>query len=584
MKQRLEDIIKNSQIIKIWRIFDKKNQQKMIFIFFLSFFAAILEAASAGLIVPFVAMVNNSDYIFNQPLLNKIYINLNLTSSNEFIIIISIALTIFFVLKNIYLAFTTSFQYSFIYREMARTSEKMFADYLNKPYTFHIHNNSSVLIRNVTNEVQMLFANVFVSILLVFGEISVVLAIIIMLIWLAPLPTLLTLIILVGALFTIHKYIRLKVRRYGLRQQHDQAMRIKSINQGLGGIKEIKVIGCEGYFVKEFAKHDRSYSQVTRYAMVLNHLPRLFIESIAFSGLFLAVLGVLLIGEETTDLLPTLALFAISIARLMPSLNRIQSGVNRINYYWPSVAVVCSDEQIEIKNEIKIKEKNEIQFNREINIQNLCYSYPGAAQPTLSSINLVIPKGASVAITGPSGAGKTTLVDIILGLLTADSGRIMVDGQKININNNFEWRKRLGYVPQNIYLSDDTIRRNIAFGISDEKINDEKIWNALEQAQLKSLVKNYENDLNTVVGERGVNLSGGQRQRLGIARALYNNPDILVLDEATSALDDETEKEVTKAIDALTGIKTLIIIAHRLSTIEKCDLKIKMNNGKIIIE
>jgi ABC-type multidrug transport system fused ATPase/permease subunit len=377
-----------------------------------------------------------------------------------------------------------------------------------------------------------------------------------------------------------HLLVRRNVGRYGLLQQNAQALRIKSISQGLGGIEEIKVLGREAYFVSEFAKHERTFSEVSRYAMVLNQMPRLFMETVAFSALFLAVAGVLLSGGRAADLLPTLALFAVAAMRLMPSVNRIQSAITRISYYRPSIGVVCTDARREQQEGAGEPESSDIQFAHEITLRDISYIYPGASSPSLQGINLTIPKGASVAVVGASGAGKTTLADIILGLLKPSSGQILVDGEDVD-RSLASWQRHLAYIPQTIFLSDDSIRRNVAFGIEDDEIDDDRVWSALELAQLKAHVEAMPCQLDTVVGERGVSLSGGQRQRVGIARALYNNPDVLILDEATSALDADTERAISQSIDALAGSKTLIVIAHRLSTIEKCTLKIHLHNGRI---
>lgn len=561
-------------------LFDARGRRNLAALLVLNLGAALLEVASAGLVVPFIAMVGNPDYIFTQPALNRIYVALSMTSPAQFQIVTAVALLVFFVAKNGYLAATTSFQCSFIYREMSQTSERMFARYLAKPYDFHIQTNSSVLIRNVSNEVHMFFTNVVVPLLTVFAELAVILAMMALLLWLSPAPALISIMVLGGVTVGFHFLVRRKVRHYGLLQQTEQAQRIKSISQGLGGIKEIKVLGREDYFVDAFATHERGFSEVTRYAMVLNQMPRLFMETVAFSALFLAVAGVLLSGGSTTGLLPTLALFAMAAVRLMPSVNRIQGSVTRISYYRPSIQVVCTDARQEPEASTGKPESGDLDFAHEIALRGISYTYPGAGSPSLQGVDLTIPKGASVALLGPSGAGKTTLADIILGLLQPSAGQILVDGQDVSLALP-SWQRHLGYIPQTIFLSDDSIRRNVAFGIPDAQIDDDKVWSALELAQLKAHVEAMPEGLDTVVGERGVSLSGGQRQRVGIARALYHNPDVLILDEATSALDADTEREISHSIDALAGRKTLIIIAHRLATIEKCSLKFHLHDGRV---
>jgi ABC-type multidrug transport system fused ATPase/permease subunit len=409
----------------------------------------------------------------------------------------------------------------------------------------------------------------------------VVLAMLGLLLWLAPTPALLAMTVLGGLTIGFHLVVRRKVRRYGITQQAEQSQRIKSINQGLGGIKEIKVLGREGYFAQAFAGHERAFAEVSRYAMVLNQMPRLFMETVAFSALFLGVAGVLLAGGQTATLLPTLALFAVAAVRLMPSANRILGSITRISYYRPSIDVVCADAQAGPAEVPTRMPTATVGFERDITLRSMYYTYPGAKTPSLQGVDLTIPKGASVALMGPSGAGKTTLADIILGLLQPGSGQVLVDGVDVREMTG-AWQRHLGYIPQTIYLSDDSIRRNVAFGIPDALIDDKRVWAALALAQLKTYVEALPDGLDAVVGERGVSLSGGQRQRVGIARALYHDPDVLVLDEATSALDADTEREIAQAIDSLAGRKTLIIIAHRQATIEKCSLRFQLHNGKVV--
>lgn len=565
----------------LWRLFDRRARRHLVGLLLLNLGAAVLEAASAGLVVPFIAMVGNSEYIFTQPVLNRVYVALSMTSAAQFQIVTALALLVFFIAKNAYLALAIKAQYAFVYDEMSRTAERMFSRYLARPYEFHIQTNSSVLIRNVGNEVLMFFTNVVVPALTVFAELAVVLAMMGLLLWFSPAPALMALAVLGGVTFGFHFLVRRKVRRYGLLQQTAQAQRIKSISQGLGGIKEIKVLGREGYFVEDYAVHERSFAEVSRYAMVLNQLPRLFMETVAFSGLFIAAAVVLLGGGSTAGLLPILALFAVAAVRLMPSINRIQGAMTRIAYYRPSIQVVCDDAGPEALPAAQRQPVPDIRFEEAIILQNIHYSYPGAVIPSLQGVSLTIPKGASVALLGPSGAGKTTLADILLGLLQPTSGKVLVDGQDV-AGAVEAWQRHLGYIPQTIFLSDDSIRRNVAFGIPDVQIDDAKVWAALELAQLRAHVEAMPAGLDTVVGERGVSLSGGQRQRIGIARALYHNPDVLVLDEATSALDAETEREISRAIDTLAGRKTLVIIAHRLATIEKCSLKFHLQNGRVL--
>lgn len=566
-----------------WNLFDGRARGKLVGILALNLVAALLEAVGAGLVVPFIAMVGNPEYIVTQPVLQRVYQHLQMESAAQFQVVAAVLLLAFFVAKNGFIALTTSLQFSFVYREMSSASTRLYEGYLRKPYAFHIGTNGSVLIRNVTNEVQMFFSNVLVPGLTVFSETAVVVALLGLLLWLAPGPALLAVGVLGGLTLVFHFTVRRKVRRFGAIQQEEIARRIQWINQGLGGIKEVKVLGREDFFVQAYAGHEQRFSMVSRYAMVLNQMPRLFIETVAFASIFISVAVVLMSGGQGATLLPTLALFAVAAVRLMPSVNRIVSSITRVSYYAPSLQVLAADLPAAGTTAAPARPAGgaEPRFASEIAVQGLGFTYPGAPRPALQGIDLVIPRGASVALCGPSGSGKTTLADLLLGLLQPAQGRVLVDGADLGEALR-AGRVRMGYIPQSIYLCDDTVRRNVAFGLPDDAIDDARVWQALEAARLADHVRALPQGLDAVVGERGVSLSGGQRQRIGIARALYDDPDVLVLDEATSALDSETEREITQAIDALAGRKTLVIIAHRTATIEKCSLRFHLDHGRLV--
>ncbi len=571
------------RIRRIWALFDATAHRRLVAILLMNLLAALLEAVSAGLIVPFIAMVGNPAYIDTQPALQRVYQTTGMTSATQFQIVAAFGLLLFFVLKNAFIAVTTQYQFRFVYSEMARSAQRLFEAYLRRPYEFHIQTNGAVLIRNVGNEVLMLFTNVLVPGLTLFSELAVVVAMLGLLLWLAPGPAILAVALLLVLTLVFHAAVRRKVRRYGEQQQQALARRIQCINQGLGGIKETKVLGRESYFVQAFASHEQRFAEASCYAMVLNQMPRLFMETVAFSAVFLSVAVVLLGRGDTATLLPTLVLFAVAAVRLLPSINRILASVTRISYYAPSVQVVTDDlPALAPMHAAKPPAPVTFRLQRQIRLVDLHYVYPGATRPALQGVDLVIPKGASVALIGPSGSGKTTLVDVLLGLLVPSRGQVLVDDTDIQ-HSLAGWQANLGYIPQSIYLSDDSVRRNVAFGLPDEAIDDARVWHALALAQMQQHVQALPGGLDAVVGDRGVALSGGQRQRLGIARALYNDPEVLVLDEATSALDADTEREIAESIDALAGRKTLVIIAHRPATIAKCTLRFHLQDGRILL-
>jgi len=570
-------------VAAVWALFDRRGQYRLVALAFANLVGALLETLGAALVVPFVAMVGNPAYVQSQPALQQAYRWSGASTPEQFLVLVAIGLLIFFVLKNGYLAATLRWQFSFIYREMERLSTHLFVAYLHRPYLFHVGTNSAELVRNVSHEVLMFFTNVLVPAFTLLTEVAVVAAMTALLLWLAPLPALGAISVLALLAFGFHRFVRDRVSTYGLRQQALLAQRIKRINEGLGGIKEVKVLGREAHFAEAFAQDEHGFASVSRYAMVLNQMPRLFMETVAFGALFAGVGGLLLAGGDSARLLPMLALFAVASVRLMPSANRILVSINRIGYYRPSMEVVLRDARAlhpPAASAAAEPPMPALPFEREIRLQGVEVRYPGSKTPALSEVDLVIRKGDTVALVGGSGAGKTTLADVVLGLLSPTRGRLLVDGTDVALHLR-AWQRRLGYIPQTLYLCDDSIRRNVAFGLRDNEIDDGRVWNALALAQLKAHVQSLPAGLDTIVGERGVALSGGQRQRIAIARALYHDPDVLILDEATSALDEATEREVAEAIDSLAGRKTLLIIAHREATIRQCRVRVHLAGGRI---
>lgn len=370
--------------------------------------------------------------------------------------------------------------------------------------------------------------------------------------------------------------------KLGGKYRQENAKRIKWIHQSFEGVKEIKIMNREHYFLKHYDNCYHRFSAIQRKQNLMQIIPKPILESISICGLLIMMVFQVMLGANMERFIPVLSAFAISAFRMLPAFNRITAYLSTIMFTKASVDAVYRDikevEELQRIAEIEQKNCSEIQLKKAISINDVSFTYPKMQKPVLDHINLDIPAYKSVALIGPSGAGKTTLADIVLGLLRPQTGSITVDG--IDISRSFySWQKKLGYIPQVIYLIDDTIRNNITFGLGEDEIDEERVWKTLKEAQLEEFVKSLERGLDTVVGERGVRLSGGQRQRIGIARALYNEPQVLILDEATSALDNETETAVMEAIESLKGRKTMIIIAHRLTTIQNCDLIYEINGG-----
>ncbi len=580
-----------NNIQKLRKLFGRKEQKKFSILFILMIFAALFETLGIGLIAPFVGIVTNPEMIFEQTILLAAYEFLGFQSTNAFLITATMALLGFFILKNLYLVWFYNTQYRVIYNEQVKMSKKLLTAYLKKPYTFHLQRNSADLVRNTNTEIQKVFKGIIVPTFLFVTELLVILSILALLLIMAPIATILSGLILGTSVGVFLRLFRKKIAEAGKAQQSAQGGMIKWVNQGLGAAKEVKVLGREKFFIEAYSNESKKFSHSTRFHELIKQVPRLFIETIVVATILMVILVIMIQTQDLNQLLSTTALFAMAAFRLMPSINRMVTSLTQIRHNKPALDVIYHDivtESLERSTMIDgFKDQNVVESNREkeftssIDVENVSFCYPTAHEDAVKDVSLSIPIGQSVAFIGESGSGKTTIVDIILGVLKPSKGLVKVDGKETNEIKKL-WQQKIGYIPQSIYLSDDTIRRNIAFGLEDKDIDDQAVWNALEKAQLKDHVSNLPDKLDTFVGERGVRLSGGQRQRIGIARALYHNPEILFLDEATSALDNETEKEIMKAIDGLKGDKTLIIIAHRLSTIENCDIVFTMSNGELI--
>lgn len=572
-------------------LFNRSEKKKLIFLFIMMILAALLETVGIGLIVPFVAIITNPNIIKEQPILSFIFNELNFNSTTSFIIFSTGFLLALFIFKNLYLLLFHYAQNKVILNQQVKLSRNLFKDYLTKPYTFHLQRNTADLLRNVNEEVPKIFQGIIMSSFQLFTEILVIICILLLLIVSAPVPTIVSSLLLIGNVLLFFKFFRNKISDIGKEQHKINGTLIKWINQGLGASKEIKVSGKESFFIDAYTDQNQVKAKNSLYIKMLDQVPRYSIETLLVSVVLITMVIIIIQGNNTTNLISTMSLFAMAAFRLMPSINRVVAMISSIRYCQPALNVIYEDMYNNIGKNSHIEMPTSFGSNSYYNekkafidsivLNKIYFRYPNQKDYSVKDVSLTIPIGKSVALIGESGAGKTTIVDIILGLLSPDKGQVLVDGKKL-YEQKVIWQKKIGYIPQNIFLTDDSISNNIAFGIEKNEISEAAVWKALEQAQLRDFVESLPNKLETEVGERGVRLSGGQRQRIGIARALYNNPEIIFMDEATSALDNETEKEIMKSIDNLKGEKTIIIIAHRLSTIENCDLVFKISKGKLV--
>ncbi|MCT7968546.1 ABC transporter ATP-binding protein/permease [Laspinema sp. D1] len=572
---------------KLLYLFTTRERWQIAGLFLLILIGAGLETLGVGLVLPFISLLENPQRVEEFGLLRWVYQALGEPELRQFLIGTGLGFIGIYLLKNAYLTGLTYLQCRFIYDKQVELGSRLFRAYLYSPYTFHLQRNTAQLIRNLTAETGGFFA-VLNSGLLALTEVTILACIALFLLIVDPVTFLAAAGGIGLATMIFYRMVRLKLSELGQARQYHYGKMIQMINQGLGGVKEAQVLGREQLFIDEFEKHSIYSNRASEFSQLVSQLPRFFIESITIVGLMLIVVSVLAQGRSLSAVIPTLSLFAVAAFRLMPSINRILNSITAMRFSSYSVYVLYQDLMelkpvLEHRQLVDSRTLAEVQpvLATAIKLHNVFYRYPGASDCALNGVSLTIPKGTSVGFVGSSGAGKTTIVDVILGLLPPTQGQVLVDGRDI-YDDLSAWQRLIGYIPQSIYLCDDTLRNNIAFGIPEDEINEGWIESAVTSAQLTELVHSLPAGLDTLVGERGVRLSGGQRQRVGIARALYHNPEVLVMDEATAALDNQTEAGVMEAVEKLSDEKTLIMIAHRLSTVKNCERLYFMNQGQII--
>ncbi len=576
----MKDILK-----KLGYIFDKKQKRSMILLLIAIFLGAAAELVGVSLIMPLIQLISMPEVVEENPIISAVYKALNMQSVTDFFIFLVIVIIIIYFLKNIYMSVMYYAQYSFIYKNQLKCAGRLIDCYLKKPYTYHLDHNTSEMIRNIMLDTDRLF-QLILSVLNVASEGLLSLLLMTYLLVSDPIMSLAVALILGVCVGAFRLFTKKKTHSYGLQNQKYDGEMHKSINQALGAVKDIKILHREKYFVNRFV----SCGEKKMTALIMNNffgtVPKYLIETVCVAGIMGVLIYKLKTGTNLNSILPQLAAFAVAAFKLLPSVGKISNYLNGITFLRPSIDLIYHDlketeDMVGVEFRDRDTEVGIKSSEKEISIQHLSYRYPNTDEDVLKDVNFKIPLGASIGLIGQSGAGKSTMADIILGILFPKEGYVRYG--RINVHENpLRWSKKLAYIPQAIYLADETIRRNVAFGIDDDEIDEDKVWAALEEAQLSEFVRSLPEGLDTEVGERGVRLSGGQRQRIGIARALYGNPEILVLDEATSALDNETEKAVMEAIDRLHGKKTLIIIAHRLTTIKNCEYVFKVEDGRVV--
>lgn len=569
---------------KINVMLSKAQKIKMIGIMLMMLVGAVLETLSVGLLVPAITLILEPRAIGSNKLVSTIYSILGFTDYKKFVIFMMITLIGAFVLKNTFLLLQNVVQYKFIYTNQFKTSERMMINYIKRPYEFYLNADTAIIQRSITSDVNNMYAYLL-AFLQLLSEIVVFASLSIVLFLLESGMIAMIAVLLIGVILIIKHILKPILERAGKDNQDYYSSLFKWINQSVTGIKEVKIGNKEKYFVEQYRVYGHGYVNAVQKYSILTGTPRLLIETVAISGMILYLLYQILSGQDVSNALPILAAFGVGAMRLIPSANRINTYMTSMSFLKPFIMTVSDNLQDEITGKnietdsLEVP-KGRMEVHDKIELKNITFTYPNSDKLIFDHANLEIPIGTSVGIVGTSGAGKSTIVDVLLGLLKMQEGEVLADG--VNVMADYrKWLKNVGYIPQSIFMMDDSIRKNVAFGVAEDEIDEDRIWKVLKDAQLDDFIKKMPEGLDTGIGERGIRLSGGQRQRIGIARALYDDPEVLVLDEATSALDNDTEAAIMESINRLHGEKTLIIIAHRLQTIEKCDIVYRVENGKI---
>ncbi len=570
-------------LAKLGYIFDRRDKWKIAMLLVAVVIGSFLELLGVTIFMPFINIIEKPSTIQSTWYLKWVYDLFHFRSAKDFLIGLSVVIIFIYIVKNVYLIIEKSYIYRFSYNTQMKLSTRLLDTYMKEPYTFHLNKNIATLQRSLQEDTSKFMQVILYSLELV-AELAVCFVLMIYLLTVSKSITIIVAGLLVICVGGFLLFTRKYSRRLGLDNQGYQGKIFQWMNQALGGIKEIKILGREEFFTDEYYKYYAKFARGLRIARTISIVPKYVVEAVAISGLLVAIIVKLLFGEaDMAYYIPQLTVFAVAAFRLMPSVGRINEHATNTLYALPSVDLVYHD-MVEIEDYVE-KQDNEVKedwnLHKGIEVKNVTYFYPDTDEPVIEHASLSIAKGKTVAFIGASGAGKTTMVDIILGLLTPQEGSVMADS--INVHEKPKtFHAQVGYIPQVIYLSDDTIRNNIAFGVKGKEIDEQAVLQAVEKAQLTEFIDSLPLGLDTIVGDRGVRLSGGQRQRIGIARALYHDPEILVLDEATSALDNDTEAAVMEAIENLQGMKTMIIIAHRLTTIRSVDVIYEVSDGRVV--
>ena len=569
---------------KIFFILSSRERKKAGLLFLMILIMALLDMIGVASILPFMAVLTNPDIVQTNIILNKMFQASSIfevENTQQFLYVLGVFVFVLLVTSLIFKALTNYLQIRFVQMREYSIGKRLVEGYLHQPYNWFLSRHSADLGKTILSEVSQVIGNGISPLMEVIVKGMVSIALIVLLIIADPKLALIVGFSIGGAYGLIFYFTRSFLDRIGKERLKSNQLRFTAVSEAFGAAKEVKVGGLEEIYIKRFSESAKSFAQTAAFAAIIRQLPRFIIEAIAFGGIILVIIYLMAQTGSFNKALPIISLYVFAGYRLMPALQQTYAALAQLIFVSPSLDAL-SDEIINLKPFNSNQAQGVLSFNKEITLKNIHYNYPNSSRTALKDVNLKIPAKNTVGIIGSTGCGKTTTVDIILGLLEAQKGTLEVDGQVISRQNSRAWQRTIGYVPQHIYLSDDTVEANVAFGIDLKDINQEAVEIASKIANLHEFVinelpKNYQ----TTIGERGVRLSGGQRQRIGIARALYRNPQVLILDEATSALDNQTEKTVMDAVNNIGKDITIILIAHRLSTVKKCNKIFLLEKGEL---
>lgn len=582
-------MVRSYLVKKFSRILDEQQKKRIVPLFFSMIIGAAFEVVGVSLMVPLVTSVTTPEIIENNSAIKKICDIMHIGTYKSFVLACIFALIGIYVVKNVFLIFQNKLQANFVYGNRFATQQKLLHAFLSRDYEYYLNASSGEIIRAVQNDVSQAY-RLFLNVLIMLSDLVVSFALVITILVIDWQMTLFVAAMLSLIMLIIVKLVRPKLVAAGLSNQKNVARTNGILLQSIQGIKEIKVFSKEDFFENNYENSGARVIESEKLQSVLQIIPKMLIEMMSVCSM-LAVFAIeIMLGKEVDSLLPALGAFAMAAVKLMPSANRIVTSFNLISYSQPALdklldnlEVLRAEKPLPAEHSVNPSESIKKNISESIRLSNISYCYPNTGKIVLEDATMEIPIGKSIGIVGPSGEGKTTAVDVILGLLKPQKGAVLADGEDVSSFCR-EWLSHIGYIPQSIFMMDASIKSNVAFGVAEEDIDEGRVWECLGMAHMEEFVKELPQGLDTFIGERGLRISGGQMQRIGIARALYGNPDILIFDEATSSLDNDTELAVMDAVNSLHGKKTMIIIAHRLQTISGCDMVYRVENGKILRE